>query len=267
MTERLLVIRTPSGISGDMLCAGFGVLAGLDDMALSDAIASLGLPALNGAARVVRHSVLQINGFRLDVRLPHEHAHRSFMDICAIIDSSATSSGAKNMARAAFALLAEVEGRIHGISVSDVVFHEIGALDSILDICLAAILFDRLQPARLICSPLPIADGVIRCAHGLLMSPAPAVQDLLPGVPIYGVSAEGETVTPTALAVLKAFGATFGNWPRILPEKLVRIYGGKEFKSLPNGALFAIGSALDNAATDAGSTLGYCQFEHLHDHG
>jgi uncharacterized protein (DUF111 family) len=171
------------------------------------------------------------------------------------------------LARTAFELLAEVEGRIHGISASDVAFHEIGALDSILDICLAAVLFDRLQPARLICSPLPVADGAIRCAHGLLMSPAPAVQDLMAGVPIYGVPGEGETVTPTALALLKAFGATFGNWPSIVPEKLVRIYGGKVFKSLPNGALFAIGNSHACGAIDAESIPANFHMNHSHDHG
>jgi uncharacterized protein (DUF111 family) len=267
MAERLLVVRTPSGISGDMLCAGLAVLAGFDDSALADAIATLGVPALGGSARVVDHSVLRINGFRLDVRLPHVHAHRSFKDICAIIEASEMSPHAQTLARSAFDLLAEVEGRIHGIPASEVAFHEIGALDSILDICLAAVLYDKLQPERLICSPLPVADGAIRCAHGLLMSPAPAVQDLLAGVPIYGVPAEGETVTPTALALLKAFGAKFGNWPNIVPEKLVRIYGGKVFKSLPNGALFAIGNSHAFGATDAVSISAHYHLDHLHDHG
>jgi len=267
MAERLLVIRTPSGISGDMLCSGLAVLAGLDDAALADDIAALGVPVLNGSARVVGHSVMRINGFRLDVRLPQENTHRSFKDICAIIEASAMTLTAKVLARTAFELLGEVEGRIHGIPVSDVVFHEIGALDSILDICLAAVLFDRLQPARLVCSPLPVADGAIRCAHGLLMSPAPAVQDLLAGVPIYGVPAEGETVTPTAIALLKAFGATFDNWPNIVPEKLVRIYGGKVFKSLPNGALFAIGNSHACGATDPVGISAHFHSGYSHDHG
>ncbi len=177
------------------------------------------------------------------------------------------SPHAQMFARSVFDLLAEVEGRIHGIPVLDVAFHEIGALDSILDICLAAVLFDWLQPARLICSPLPVADGAIRCAHGLLMSPAPAVQDLLVGVPIYGVPAEGETVTPTALALLKAFGATFGHWPSIVPDNLVRIYGGKVFKSLPNGALFAIGNSHAGGADEAASISAHFHLDHLHDHG
>ena len=166
-----------------------------------------------------------------------------------------------------FGLLADVEGRIHGIPVLEVAFHEIGALDSILDICLAAVLFDRLQPAQLICSPLPVSDGSIRCAHGLLMSPAPAVQDLLAGVPVYGVSPEGETVTPTALALLKALGATFGNWPNIVPEKLVRIYGGKVFKSLPNGALFALGSSYASGVATAGSISAHFHSDHSHNQG
>ncbi len=266
MAERLIVIRTPAGISGDMLCAGLATLAGFDDSALADAVTSIGMPALNGSAMVVGHSVARISGFQLDVHLPHEHVHRSFKDICSIIDGSAMTPRAQALAMDAFGLLAEVEGRIHGVPVPEVVFHEIGALDSILDICLAAILFDGLQPARLICSPLPLADGAIRCAHGLLMSPAPAVQDLLAGVPVYGVPAEGETVTPTALALLKAFGAVFGNWPSIVPEKLVRIYGGKVFKSLPNGALFALGISHAYGVAETGSFPAHFHGDRSRDH-
>lgn len=242
MAERLIVIRTPSGLSGDMFVAGLAALAGLQNEQLQSMVDSIGIAALNGSVALIEHSVAGINGVRLQVTLPQEHSHRSLKDIRTIIAGSTMPSGAKMVAEGTFNLLGSVEGRIHGIPTEDVTFHEIGALDSILDVCLTAILFDKLQPVRLVCSPLPVCDGAIRCAHGLMMSPAPAVQELLVGIPVYGVPPEGETVTPTAIALLKMLGATFGYWPSIQLDKVLRAYGGKVFKSLPNGALFGLGA-------------------------
>lgn len=90
-----------------------------------------------------------------------------------------------------------------------------------MDICFTCELFARLNPDYFVVSPLPIADGVIHCAHGAIPSPAPAVQAMLPGIPVRPFGAEGETVTPTALALLKAFNPTFGGWPMIVVEKLI----------------------------------------------
>lgn len=242
MNERLIVIRTPSGLSGDMFVAGLAALADLQNEQLQSMVDSIGITELNGSVTLAEHSVAGINGVRLQVTLPQEYAHRSLKDIRTIIVGSTMPSGAKVVAEGAFNLLGSVEGRIHGISTEDVTFHEIGALDSILDVCLTAILFDKLQPVRLVCSPLPVCDGAIRCAHGLMMSPAPAVQELLVGIPVYGVPPEGETVTPTAIALLKTLAATFGYWPSVCLDRVVRVYGGKVFESLPNGAIFCLGA-------------------------
>jgi uncharacterized protein (DUF111 family) len=134
--------------------------------------------------------------------------------------------------------LAQAEATVHGCSVDEVHFHEVGALDSILDTCVAAALFTKIDPAEFHCSPLPMCDGIIRCEHGLLASPPPAVQEMLNGVPVYGADASGETVTPTALAFLKAAGARFGRWPQCEVVTSARAYGGKVFENLPNGANF-----------------------------
>jgi uncharacterized protein (DUF111 family) len=98
-----------------------------------------------------------------------------------------------------------------------------------------------LAPERFICSPLPLADGAIHCAHGCIPAPAPAVLRLLDGVPVCGFKGEGETVTPTALALLKALGATFGPWPEFTVQKTLISYGEKIFPNLPNGAIWALG--------------------------
>ncbi|MDL2207921.1 LarC family nickel insertion protein, partial [Desulfovibrio sp. OttesenSCG-928-M16] len=187
-------------------------------------------------------TVKQITGVGCRIDLPHEHAHRSFKDIAAIIESSAMPEEAGAVALAAFELLAGAEAAVHGKNREEVTFHEVGALDSILDICLVCRLFYQIRVDRFVCSPLPLADGAVFCAHGCIPAPAPAVLRLLEGVPVRGFAGEGETVTPTAIALLKALGAQFGPWPELIMEKNVISYGSKVFDNAPNGALWALGT-------------------------
>ena len=238
MSSLSLVLRTPSGISGDMLLTGLARLAEVSNAELAGLIDALGVPALADTTRIEAHKVNGVSGWRAQIDLPHEHHHRTLKTILALIAASALSQPAKDLASRTFTVLAEAEAKVHDMPVEEVHFHEVGALDSILDICLAAALFTRLDPGRFYCSPLPICDGVIRCEHGLLASPPPAVQEMLVGVPVYGVDAQGETVTPTALAFLRAAGAIFGRWPQCEVRSSVRAYGGKVFANLPNGAIF-----------------------------
>ena len=235
---RMIVLRTPSGISGDMLLTGLARLADVSDAELSAMVDGLGIDALRDTLSIAAHEVNHVSGWKATINLPHEHHHRTLKSIREIIAASTMTEPAKELATNAFTILAEAEAKVHSIEVERVHFHEVGALDSILDTCLAAALFTRIAPDRFICSPLPMADGTIRCEHGLLASPPPAVQEMLEGVPVYGVDAEGETVTPTALAFLKAAGAVFGKWPQGVVERSARAYGGKIFKAIPNGAMF-----------------------------
>lgn len=243
MPESLLVVRAPSGLSGDMLLAGLARLARLDQDGLDALCASLKLPGLAGAASIERRSVQGIAGWGLRVTLPHAHEHRHLQDIEAIIKASGLTSRAKALSRRAFELLAEAEAHVHGISVAEVHFHEVGALDSILDVCAVCALFDLLSPARFVCSPLPVCDGTVRCAHGLLSAPAPATLKLLEGVPVYGVPSSGETLTPTAVCLLKALDASFGPWPAMVIEGQERVYGSRVLPGIPNGAIFIRGTS------------------------
>ena len=104
-------------------------------------------------------------------------------------------------------------------------------------------LFCLLAPSRFVVSPLPMADGFVRCAHGIIPVPAPAVLELMDGVPVRPFPGQGETVTPTAMALLKALPAEFGPWPAMRVEKKALVYGTRVFEDAPNGALFAYGSA------------------------
>lgn len=263
-----LVVRTPSGLSGDMFAAGLARLLGLDTVALAERVRRIGLPALHGAAVLEPRSVRGIVAWGLRVNLPDETAHRPLAEIAAVIDASALAPAARRVARATFERLAEVEGEIHGVPPERVHFHEVGALDSILDICLTAELHAEMGSPAVACSPLPVSDGQVRCQHGLLATPAPAVLRMLEGVPVYGVSGAGETVTPTALALLHALDTRFGEWPAMTVRRTARTLGTRILPGVPNGALFAWGAAacvpVDGRA--ACSPPGVAAGEHHHPH-
>ncbi len=238
--EKILTIRAHSGLAGDMMLAGLIRMAGLDQDSVNGMLASV-MPELAGCLSLVRREVHGIGGWHASVSLPHQHAHRNLADILSLIDKSGLSSTGKTLSKKAFTMLALAEASVHGKKAEEVHFHEIGALDSILDICLNCELFQRIAPDHLVVSPLPVADGAIRCAHGIIPSPAPAVLELLDGVPVRTFAGSGETVTPTALALLKTLGARFGPWPDMNVEKHAIVYGTYVFEDAPNGAFFALG--------------------------
>lgn len=241
--QKILCIRPQSGLSGDMLLCGLACLLNLDNAALNERVQSLRLPSLENCLSIADKSVNHIAGKNAEVSLPHEHAHRTLNDILTIIEASAMPQKAKELAEKTFTLLAEAEAQVHGKKTEEVTFHEVGALDSIVDICMACLLFAELDPDSFVCGALPLADGVIECRHGLIPSPAPAVLRLLEGVSVCSFQGKGETVTPTAIALLKSLGAEFGTWPSMNIEKTVLVYGGKTFENAPNGSIFALGGS------------------------
>lgn len=264
MSDRVVVLRTPSGISGDMLVAGLSRLLG-DVQAIDSLIGEIGMPQLAGCFRVEPHAVNAISGWRSKVTLPHEHVHRPLSAIVDIIAKSGLSDAAKALSIATFERLAVAEGAVHGIPAAEVEFHEVGALDSIVDVCLAAGLLDRIGPAQFHCSPLPLCDGTVKCAHGILATPAPAVQEMLRGVPVYGLASTGETVTPTALAFLLSAGAEFGEWPAMEMIETARVFGGKLLPGVPNGAIFALGKPIRKVMPKAEPQV-HNHRHHGHDH-
>lgn len=239
--DAILTVRAASGLSGDIMLGGLATLAGLTEKELHALLAELNVPALNNCLTLEQRMVHHIAGVGCRITLPHEHAHRTLKDILNIIENSAMPDDAKAYSRSAFTVLAEAEAAVHGKKSEEVTFHEVGALDSILDICMVCRIFALLQPRCFVCSPLPMADGVIRCAHGDVPSPAPAVLRMLDNVPVRGFSGRGETVTPTAIALLKALGASFGPWPAMTVQQSVISYGTKVFDETMNGALWILG--------------------------
>ena len=242
--ERVVTVRAVSGLSGDMLLTGLACLAGLGAGELNTLTEAIGLPALKGCVYVELRSVHAIAGWGCRIDLPHEHSHRTLADILQLIEQSALTERAKALSAATFTLLAEAEGRVHQRPIEQVRFHEVGALDSILDICMVCALFDRLNPDVFVCSPLPMGDGGVQCAHGWIPTPAPAVLELLEGIAVCGFTGRGETVTPTAIALLRTLGAQFGPWPVMVVERRALVYGDRIFENAPNGAVFAMGHGL-----------------------
>jgi len=238
--KTVLTIRTHSGLSGDMFLAGMMRLTDIDVEDLNVLLASL-LPDLPGALQLTRRPVRGVGGWMVRIDLPHQHNHRRLAEISALIDESGLSEKAKIRAMATFTLLARAEAIVHDIDPQAVHFHEVGGLDSIIDVCMGCELFCRLDPGVFIVSPLPLADGEIHCAHGILPSPAPAVLELLADVPVRPFAGKGETVTPTALALLRSLDADFGLWPSMRVRRQALVYGERDFAGVPNGAVFAYG--------------------------
>lgn len=251
-----LTIRSHTGISGDILLTGLATLAlaaaniplaGAEADQWLDSLCLKIMPQLSGCAKIRPHLHGGICGWRLEVDLPCEHSHRGLHDIEGIIANSGLAETARARAAACFGLLAECEAAAHHIGPEQVHFHEVGALDSILDICATTEIYALLGEPPLVCSPLPVADGEIKCCHGLLPAPAPATLRLLKGIPVMpcgGDAQAGELLTPTGLALLHALGASFGPWPAFIVQETSLVYGQREFKGMANGVIFALGKAI-----------------------
>ena len=235
----VLTIRMHSGLSGDMFLAGLLCMTGGENE-VDKTLTSI-MPELSGSVHLIHKTVGSIGGWHADVSLPRQHEHRTLRDIISIIDKSGMQDRAKELAQDTFTTLARAEAAVHGMPVEQIHFHEVGALDSVLDICLTCELFTRLSPDHLVASPLPVADGSVTCAHGVLPVPAPAVLQLLEGIPVRPFPGEGETVTPTAIALLRSLRAEFGPWPSMTVERHALVYGTRTFPGAPNGAVFAFG--------------------------
>ena len=147
------------------------------------------------------------------------HPHRNLADIQNILSRSTLSKGVKNRAMAMFRIIAEAEAKIHGMSVDKVHFHEVGAVDSIVDITGAAICLEYLKPDRILCSPVELGAGKVRCAHGLMPVPAPATAEILKNIPVTLGGVQHEATTPTGAAILAANVHAFTDKVQFTPLK------------------------------------------------
>ena len=215
-TEKILYFDCFSGICGDMTLAAL-VDLGVPEDHLKEELAKLGLPGWR--LRFTPGSKHGISGIKADVDLlpvpvksskvairkdAATHDHRAYRDIRKMIEDSGLPLGTKDRAFSIFKKLAEAEAKVHGTSVEAVLFHEVGAVDSIVDIVGAAIGLEYLAPDRILCSRVELGGGFVKCQHGLIPVPAPAVVELLEGVPVKSGAVQVETTTPTGAAILAA---------------------------------------------------------------
>jgi len=173
------------------------------------------------------------HGHEHDHHHHHDHPHRNLEDIRKIITGSKLPSATKSRAMKMFQLIAEAEAKIHGVSVDEIHFHEVGAVDSIVDITGAAICLEYLKPDRILASTVELGSGMVRCAHGIMPVPAPATSEILKNIPVSLGKANHEATTPTGAAILAANVDEFTDTLRFTPT--LTAYGiGQRDGNIPN---------------------------------
>jgi uncharacterized protein (TIGR00299 family) protein len=236
-----------AGASGDMIL-GATVAAGVDPNFLRQQLSLLPISGFSINFETVERSGLSATYARVETA--HEHSHRSITDIQEIIHGSDLSDGVKKRAVAIFARLAEAEARVHNEPVDQVHFHEVGALDAIVDVVGAAICFDFLQIERFVCSPLHVGSGMVKMAHGQFPIPPPAVAELLKGVPFYATEIKGELLTPTGAAIITTVCTEYGPIPPLKTAATGYGAGTREYQDFPNVLRVLLGESEASEARD-----------------
>jgi uncharacterized protein (TIGR00299 family) protein len=236
-----------AGASGDMIL-GAMVAAGVDPNFLREQLALLPVAGFSIDFETVNRSDLSATYARVETA--HEHKHRHLSDIKQIIESSGLSDTVKQRAVQIFTRLGEAEARVHNEPVDHVHFHEVGALDAIVDVVGAAICFDALQIERFICSPIHVGSGMVKMAHGQFPIPPPAVTELLKGVPFYATEIKGELLTPTGAAIITTVCHEYGPIPEMLTETTGYGAGTREYPDFPNVLRVLRGQTEDKSAMD-----------------
>lgn len=272
--KRTLYLDCFAGISGDMFLGAL-LDCGLDFELLKGELAKLDVPGYElSLTRVDRSG---ISAAKFDVHLlethaetesvpqththshPHEHTHvhahgevehshhRALSDIKRLIAMSGLSESVKARATQIFQRLGEAEAKIHNIPLESVHFHEVGALDSIVDIVGVCVGLEAMHIERVMASPLHVGSGTFKCAHGTYPVPGPAATELLQGVPIYSKDIQGELVTPTGAALVAVLAESYGPLPLLKIERSGYGAGTREYPKFPNVLRAVIGELLNDA--------------------
>lgn len=222
---RTLYLDCASGISGNMFFAAM-LDAGLDAAPWREALRRLELPQMQVQVQEVHRAGLRAT--HAEVQFPHEHVHRHLTDVLKILQGAALPPGVYRRAESIFYALAEAEAEIHGTSIHEVHFHEVGAQDAIVDVMSAAFFLEAAAVERVVASPIRVGKGTVRCAHGEMPIPAPATALLLRGVPTYAGLEEGEFTTPTGAAILKACVDEYSEQPLMRVERIGHGAGSRQ---------------------------------------
>ncbi len=245
---RVAYLDCSTGISGDM------TLAALIDVGIDPGLIKRGIEALNIPGVELDVTSVIKGGFRatyVRVNHPEQHAHRHLSDILSMIDGAAQiTPSQKDLARRIFSAVAGAEARVHGSTIDKVHFHEVGAVDSIVDIVGAAIGFDLLGADQILCSPIPTGRGQIHIDHGICTVPAPGTAELLVGIPLVDVPIEAELTTPTGAAIVKTVVDRFSHLPEMTIDKVGYGAGTMDFPSRANLLRMFVGTTSESSESD-----------------
>jgi len=241
-----------SGISGDMTLGAL-VDLGTDPETLKSELAKLNLDEYElSFAKVKKHG---ITGTKANVDLHHhehpDHHHgRHLSDILQLINESELTDDVKAKSKLVFTRLGEAEAKVHDVDIEEVHFHEVGAVDSIVDIVGSVIGISILGIDKIYSSPLPLGQGFVRSSHGVIPVPAPATVELLKGVSTKHTEIQGELVTPTGAAIISTLTEGFGIMPEMVIEKVGYGAGTKDLAEQPNLLRIILGTKKDSYESD-----------------
>lgn len=240
-----------AGAAGDMIAAAL-LDAGLDRNFLLSQLNSLNIEGLE--IKIEQTSRCGLAALTFKPLFPHQHHHRNLDDVTGIINNSGISNDAKQTAVEIFENLAQAEAVVHGKAKEKIHFHEVGAVDSIVDIVAAAIGFHYFKDNgidKFLCSKISIGSGSTQTEHGLMPVPAPATLELIKGVPVTAGPADFELLTPTAAAILKTIIDDYCPLSTVQVEKVGCGAGSKNPDSFPNILRLIIGQAVDSDEAEA----------------
>jgi len=221
-----------SGISGDMILGAL-IDLGFPLGELINSLEFLNLSADQITARVEERKGLK--GIRVQIKLNQtDQKEKNFPEIKDLIEKSSLPSSVKERSIAIFYQLAQAEALVHRTPIEEVHFHEVGAVDSIIDIVGSVVGINYFNIDKIIASPLPLGRGFVHCKHGTMPLPAPATLEILKGIPVYGDGTIAETVTPTGAAIIATLAQSFGSIPLLKIEKIGYGLGEREDQEIPN---------------------------------
>ncbi|UCF34875.1 MAG: nickel pincer cofactor biosynthesis protein LarC [Phycisphaerales bacterium] len=222
-----------SGAGGDMIVAAL-VHAGADAEALRERLAALGLSGYALTIEPINKQGFAATRFNVALDESHKQPHRHLTHIEEILQGGALPQHVAEQAAAIFRRLAEAEAAVHGTTVDRVHFHEVGAVDAIMDVVGAVAALDLLGIERIVCSSMVVGSGTVTCAHGVMPVPAPATAELIKGLPVAATAEKGELLTPTAAAILTTLADDFGPMPAMRVGSIGYGAGIREGEKVPN---------------------------------
>lgn len=249
--QRTVYFDCFSGVSGDMVLGAL-VDLGVDLKAIRKGLAGLGVKGYKLTSRRVTRS--GIAGTKVDVVVDrssrkHPHHSRSFTDIKKLIENSNLPEVVKSDSIEIFRRIGKAEAEVHRTTLNKIHFHEVGAVDSIVDIVGGALGMNLLNADRIYSSPLNTGEGMVKCAHGTLPVPAPATLKLLQGIPCYSNGIKKELTTPTGAALMGYFADEFRSLPNMLIQSSGYGAGGHELKDIPNLLRVILGEMKESPET------------------